>query len=837
MFKTQTRKGLSLAAIVALGATLLVGSPAQAAGEVTLETASGTTYAALAGTTFELNTNVGSLVPSSAYGQLKIKVTNTGASTYSAKMVMTAGAATSSGDVSATTSDTILKVTTQSSTNSAAIITVETSNSVSAAVLTVQAWLDADFDDVIDSGEFVSEARVITFLKSTDVNWTTTLTAPGLAFGNSTLSAVVTSTQGINMPQAGGSSVKVGFGTISGGTYTAVAGTTVSTAGVFTNGTTATSVTGATTTAKAEVGAISISAGVTYVAVAIVEGIEAGAEVYSIVGAATVANIDAPVLTDDANSNTSNEVRAGTNTSVAFTAAVSKSAGVKAAAGTPVTVTVTEGTLTSVSAVVGGGKTLSNASSTTSEKITFVVNVDADGEVTVPLTATLKAGQTFTVQLSADNVVSSVVTVTAKDTAFVASPTLIDLNAYASGATIKVVSGASATLTWAALDNFGTSLVGDYRVYLTGGVTASAAVSAGQAAFVVSPTATTTYTAQLQKFNTSTLVYDTVGSSDTHVVTVGASEAAANITVVASSASNLALNGSALKAVDTRLGATAPTLTTGNRATISGQVTTALGIATYGVVTLSAPNAMFKVGGVYTLGSATVQTSATGAYADVVVYSNTAGAVTLSAVVGAASKDLGLSFAAAAETTGAKWVITAPANVLPGSTAQFKAQLLDTYSNPVKVTTATTKIQIAYTGPGFITATLPSTTDADGMLSFSVLFGSADTGAIALSFTYDGDSVASTTNVVAAVAVTVGVPVVVVDQKVNVGSFKGYVALYAKGYAGQKMSAIVAGKWIVVESLDSGFERVVRFTGAGYDIDVKIYIDIVLTGTFKVLTK
>jgi hypothetical protein len=247
---------------------------------------------------------------------------------------------------------------------------------------------------------------------------------------------------------------------------------------------------------------------------------------------------------------------------------------------------------------------------------------------------------------------------------------------------------------------------------------------------------------------------------------------------------------------------------------------------------------MFKVGGVYTLGSATVQTSATGAYADVVVYSNTAGAVTLSAVVGAASKDLGLSFAAAAETTGAKWVITAPANVLPGSTAQFKAQLLDTYSNPVKVTTATTKIQIAYTGPGFITATLPSTTDADGMLSFSVLFGSADTGAIALSFTYDGDSVASTTNVVAAVAVTVGVPVVVVDQKVNVGSFKGYVALYAKGYAGQKFSAIVAGKWIVVESLDSGFERIVRFTGAGYDIDVKIYIDGMQVGsTFMVTTK
>jgi hypothetical protein len=246
---------------------------------------------------------------------------------------------------------------------------------------------------------------------------------------------------------------------------------------------------------------------------------------------------------------------------------------------------------------------------------------------------------------------------------------------------------------------------------------------------------------------------------------------------------------------------------------------------------------MFKVGGVYTLGSATVQTSATGAYADVVVYSNTAGAVTLSAVVGAASKDFGLSFAAAAETTGAKWVITAPANVLPGSTAQFKAQLLDTYSNPVKVTTTTTKIQIAYTGPGFITATLPSTTDADGMLSFSVLFGSADTGSIALSFTYDGDSVATTTNVVSSVVATVGAaPVVVVNQKLTVGSFKGFVAIYTLGYGDSKLSAKVAGKWLTVNNL-ANFTRTVRLTGAGYDIKVDLYIDGVFVKTENITTK
>jgi len=51
-------------------------------------------------------------------------------------------------------------------------------------------------------------------------------------------------------------------------------------------------------------------------------------------------------------------------------------------------------------------------------------------------------------------------------------------------------------------------------------------------------------------------------------------------------------------------------------------------------------------------------------------------------------------------------------------------------------------------------------------------------------------------------------------------------------------TAIVAGKWIQVDSLDSNFERVVRLTGAGFNIDVKIYIDGKQVGsTFKVLTK
>jgi hypothetical protein len=52
------------------------------------------------------------------------------------------------------------------------------------------------------------------------------------------------------------------------------------------------------------------------------------------------------------------------------------------------------------------------------------------------------------------------------------------------------------------------------------------------------------------------------------------------------------------------------------------------------------------------------------------------------------------------------------------------------------------------------------------------------------------------------------------------------------------MSAIVAGKWIKVDSLASDFERVVRYTGAGYSITTKIYIDGVQIGdAFTTMTK
>lgn len=75
------------------------------------------------------------------------------------------------------------------------------------------------------------------------------------------------------------------------------------------------------------------------------------------------------------------------------------------------------------------------------------------------------------------------------------------------------------------------------------------------------------------------------------------------------------------------------------------------------------------------------------------------------------------------------------------------------------------------------------------------------------------------------------------EKLVNAGSFKGYVAVYAKGYEGKRLSAKIGNDWVVVPSLASNFERVTDFTGAGYDINVRIFIDGVLTRAVPITTK
>jgi hypothetical protein len=73
---------------------------------------------------------------------------------------------------------------------------------------------------------------------------------------------------------------------------------------------------------------------------------------------------------------------------------------------------------------------------------------------------------------------------------------------------------------------------------------------------------------------------------------------------------------------------------------------------------------------------------------------------------------------------------------------------------------------------------------------------------------------------------------ITVTGKVTVGTFKGFLALFTKDLSGQKLSARVAGKWLVQDPITNyksfDYSRFVRFTGAGYDI----FVDLYLNGSF-----
>ena len=822
------KKNLALSAVIALlGSLLFVGAPAKAANEVTIDLASGTTYNAIAGEEFEIRAVLGATITSNNYDKLSFKVANADAATIAATVSanLSTGATTGSSTL---TSFVLAHAATASNTAS---MTLKLAATTADVVIGVTAWIDSDGDGVVDSGEF-STTQNINFWALSNVTWTTTLTAPVL--GDTRVTASITTNKALNLNQLD-NNLRIGMATVSAASVYATVSGTVSTAGLFTDGASLTLDT-AGTSGTAGVSHTALASN-TYVAQGVYNSVEVGAESVAAVGADPVSNVEAPTLSAGANVKGAN-VRVGT-TALTFTAIVSKSAGVKAAEGTVMSVTIEEGAvngMATLSTVVAGGKSLANTVTTTKQSITFSAAVGADGKVSIPVALSgLAAGNSFNVKVTngADSA-NTTVTMTATTVS-----SFTDQSVLGTSGVIKTTKGGSFTLQFGAMDNFDQPLPSSgHRVVLTnagGTATVSGELVNGIATFAVTDDAAKTegqYSAQLQVYNTSSLAYDNAIAAATITPTIATTIAApAAVTLAADSASNLVLNTWSHAAVDARMGATAPNVTAGNAADLSGQITDADGLGTSGNVTITGPaDMMFKVGDVYTLGSVTVQTNANGAYSGIIAYRQIAGKVTISAAVGSVTKDLGLTFLAAAETAGRNVAITAPAYAKAGSTFQVTAKVTDGWGNPVKVTT-TSYITVTYTGPGFVTATLPSTTDAAGELKFSVLLGTADTGVGTITVAYDGDATTTTTvdNAAATATMTVGTaPAEASDAKVTLGTFQGYAALFVAGADGSKLSVKFAGKWYTEPSIDSGTKGYFlwkRNTGAGYPANVTVYID------------
>ena len=221
----------------------------------------------------------------------------------------------------------------------------------------------------------------------------------------------------------------------------------------------------------------------------------------------------------------------------------------------------------------------------------------------------------------------------------------------------------------------------------------------------------------------------------------------------------------------------------------------------------------------------------------------TAGSATTTSliVVNPARSDMGTTIT---------WDTTA---IAAGRTKIVVGTLTDANGNPVYTdgpgneagaTYTTASLLVTYAGTaGIPVGSMPTETDADGKFRVSILTSGSDDGSFALTAVYSpyGTATATADKVTSVNSIAVGDNVVAADQKITVGSFKGYIAIYTKGYMGQKLSAKVAGKWLVVDPIaawqGNDYSRAVRLTGAGYTILVHLYIDGEFVRSETIVTK
>ena len=331
---------------------------------------------------------------------------------------------------------------------------------------------------------------------------------------------------------------------------------------------------------------------------------------------------------------------------------------------------------------------------------------------------------------------------------------------------------------------------------------------------------------------------DTWGNSvavDTVYIDPDAESYTAEVTLAVGAAA--AVSTTALVAANTDLGDATPTV--GAAIAVSGTADdkfTGAEIEGRQVTISGSSDLLFVADGHYAFGSLTAWSAGDdGAFA-FNVYSNVPGKynVTVTTENGSATKEI--EFSKAVKTAGTSMTFTV-ANAVPGKTMSVTGKLVDAFGNPVD-TTGNAQLKITYDAPGFVVGDLPTETGADGTFKFMVLLGSNDTisGTITVAYdqddnaAFDDDNDLEFTHDLAPAAPAA-------DTKVNAGSFKGYVAIYAKGHEGKRLSAKVGKDWVVVPALASNFVRVVEYTGAGYTISVRIYIDRVLVDTIVVTTK
>jgi hypothetical protein len=792
-----------------------------------------------------------------------------------------------------------------SASNSTLVLSTTESTVVTRSV-DVTAWVDSNGNDVLDTTEYASPTRTVTFKKASEITATTTIDP--LIVGSTSVVARVTTDPALNGQQMSNGDVNAMF-TFQGSTveFTPANSAAVYNAALGKWVITATrSIAISDHTAAAGISTVTATAhGLLTGERVVISDLVAGDN-----GSFAITRVDADTFTyadatpGDSSDNTGTatvEIVAGAYSARAKigsdylqTATSGSAAAVKAASGAAavtetvnINATVTSGavsadvrkgtlatsatwtfkdadavlvpagrpvkvTVTTVNASAAFSGLKINGTSVAQGDVLDLVT-DAAGSVKADITATAVtagiAGDDLVLTAVAEGVSGTSKTATFNWTE--GTNTLYDLNG-TSSLVRSIAKGGSYTFNFAVTDTWSQPVTGDFRLNV---VASGSAVSEVNHSIATGTASVTITDGQLTTGDITVVVTPQKKQTDGTWATTGAPSAitytlkrvdqsGAAVSLTSADAS-VAFSTTAVAAGDTRT-TQADVTGDGTAGTdaieVTGVVTDALtgAVRPGAAVTVSgAADLLFVDGAKAAKGSITLFADASGAYS-VHIRSNKAlfeSVVTAAAQGG--TKTLKVTFEKAKADTATTATITAPATVEPGKTIAVTVTLADKFGNPVVTDSTATgyvagsttpSLKVTYTGPGFVTATIPSVTDANGQVKFTVLLGASDTGSASVSVAYDSNgsdaNVVGVTNVASATSsITIAAPVVVVPEvKTTIVGVTKAIRVRVENAKGEEVEIVVNGRTVAVATAGTNSKLWVLKSTKGKK-SVKVYVD------------
>jgi len=795
MSKNLTRKGLALGAVVALGATIFAGTPAFAAGEVVLAPNAGTTNSVFATDTFTLNASLAAGQVATNISQLKYKITN---NTALPVAYTATGGTGATGTVTVAAGNATVNPAAAVGTNTLALSLTGADATTATSTVTVLAFIDSNSNGLADAGEYQT-SQTVTFVKSSEVTATTTLTAPQV--GDSKLVAHVTLDKSINVQQIGANDVTVSFaknGTAIASTLDTLAA--ASGTGFVLNGAIAAAARknglaaaydstagdlkatfypdSDATAANTVYTASLVSAGI-YSAQASIATVASGSVSTSTVVAPTLksytikanASADAKNITTASDANVAAPapvtgaatVRSGAYGATVVANFLDNATTAAAVAGQSAIVTVVpSNSVIAADGVTVNGTAVGDGAGTSVTLPTLTT--DAAGNVTLNIAATASDdADALTITVKVEGYTTANYVVTFRDTAY---SVVNAASAVASGESVLVAG--TKVVNYVVADQFGTAPSGDYRLNVVRSVSGAARTTAATWNYVASLASgkasvsivdngagvgADTVTATLQKAVAGGGYADVAGqTADSFILSYVLNVTPASATIAATadgSTTALALEAKDFVTADTRFqNVTIPSYT--NVTHVYGVVSDSTGAALAGVpVTASAAGLLFQAvtangsgtgtgASIYGVDSLTVLTNASGQY-EFSVFGHSSGAQTVSVTAGTVVKTQKLTFATA---TAAAVALSLPTSTQTGRAVDAVATVTDKFGNAI----AGSYVKFVATGVGAINGSSVAivATDSTGKASVKLVIGANETGDAVVTATSVTDSTGAT---------------------------------------------------------------------------------------------